>query len=687
MRRRQRKHLPIFAHRREILYAVERFPVVILVGDTGSGKSTQIPQYLHEAGWSAGGRVVGCTQPTRIAASTVALRVANERGTRFGEEVGFAARFGKKCNVRLTRIMYMTDGHLLREMMLDPLLKKYSVIVIDEAHERSVHTDAVLGLLRKIRLKRPELRLVIASATLSVDLMRSFFERGKRNKGCTTVLSIGGRMHTVDVLYLDQPTPNYMEKAVETIVSIHCRERAGAILVFMASVEEVNFVARGLRDRQPSDGQSQWSVIRLHDSMSFRQQMNVFEPTRDQNIRKIIVATNIAEASITIPNVRYVVDSLFAKLPVYDPVSARESLITQPISKASAIQRAGRAGRMQYGKAYRLCTESAFESLQRSSVPEMQRANLAWIVLEIKALGIEDVLHFDFPSPPPAVALADGLEMLFALGAIDEYGKLTNPLGLHMAEFPVEPRLSKMLLSSFRHGCSEEAMVVVAMTTTRDIFQRPGRLAKRRADHDYDTCMRNFSDPTGDHMTLLRVFNGFIDSRCDRKWCEDNFLNFRALTYALEVRDQLRRFLKRFKPNENEAFASCGEDDKDAVLKCLSEGFFCNAASLMPSGNYLTVRGQREVVVDPTSALHMHSKVPHWIIFQDIVYTTREYVRDVSVLNPLWLCEIAPHFYEMKDQSRVGADSGTKRKAPASAAAAGGAPPSAMGKDPLMSLF
>ena len=659
---RQRERLPIYKHRASILYAIETFDAVIVVGDTGTGKSTQIPQYLHEAGWTTRGHVIACTQPSRVAVVSVASRVAEERGSVLGGEIGFAGRFGEKFHRRDTRIKYMTDGHLIREMMLDPLLRKYSVIMIDEAHERGVFTDATLGLLKKIRRKRKDLRIVVTSATLAAEAFRGYLEdEGYRS----TILSISGRLYPVDVLYLERPTSNYLEKAVDTVTTIDRQERSGAILVFMPGAEEVESVTRALRERRPPPSAKRtWIVCPLHASMTFRQQMAVFQSC-PRNVRKIVVATNIAETSLTIPGVRYVVDSLFARIPAYDPVTNRQSLIVQPVSKASAMQRSGRAGRVQYGKTFRLCTEGDFESLLVHSVPEMQRARLAWVVLQLKALGIEDVLHFDYISPPPVAALADGLELLFALGAIDEFGNLAEPLGLHMAEFPVEPRLSRMLLASFDLGCSEEALTVAAMLTTRDVFARPGRSNERRKERE--ERMRDFASSSGDHMSLIRIYRSFVEANKDRTWCEENFIHHRSLQYAFEVRRRLRRYLVRFLP-EGVEIASCGEDD-EALLRCVLSGFFCNAASLMSNGNYRTVQGNREVILHPTSMLSRSSNVPHWIVFNDVVRTTEEYIREASAINPLWLRDVAPHVYRVHDSNSDDADrfaSGKKRKGPSS---------------------
>jgi len=430
--------------------------------------------------------------------------------------------------------------------------------------------------------------------------------------------------------------------------------------VFMPGIEEVESVARALRDRNTTRrGEMQFSVQRLYSDLSTRQQLRALEPTR-RGVRKIVIATSIAETSVTISDVRYVVDSLFTKIQAYNPLTSSESFALQPVSKASAIQRAGRAGRQQSGKVYRLCTEADFEStLREHTIPAMQRSALAWIVLQLKALGVDDVLHFDFVSPPSAAALCDGLELLFALGAIDERGDLTDPLGLYMAEFPVEPRVSKMLLSSFEFGCSEEALIVAAMTSARDIFMRPPNGRDREKIEEREKCLRSFGDSSGDHASLLCVYREYIKNQRDRNWCNENFLNARVLDHVFEIHRQLTRYLRRFAPSDQQdSFVSCG-DDSEALLKCVSSGFFCNCARLVSSGNYRTIRGNREVMLHPSSMLVRLSKLPNWIIFHDVVFTTREYVRDVSGINPHWIETIASHFYEVQESSNYLGDVAT----------------------------
>ncbi|RHY95151.1 hypothetical protein DYB35_004623 [Aphanomyces astaci] len=370
--------LPIEVREKEILYAVETSSVVILAGETGSGKTTQTPQYLYRAKFGK----IAVTQPRRIAAITVAERVASEMGVRLGSEVrnqirpvGYAVRFEEKWDPERTGIKFLTDGMLVRETMLDPLLSHYNVIMLDEAHERNLETDILLGLIKKILKKRPDLRV--------------------------------GRQFPVDVLYLQEPAANFEQKAIDTVLAIHEREAPGDILVFLPGQDEIDHVVQRLSQMASRT----LLPLAFYGSLPVHVQQAVFE-LPPPHIRKVIVATTIAETSVTIPGVVYVVDSCFVKLPFYNPLTGIEALVTTVESKAAAKQRAGRAGRMR--KCFRLVTEATYrKSFQKHTIPQIQRTNLAPIVLHLLSMGIQDIVHFDFLSPPTPEALIRALEVLY----------------------------------------------------------------------------------------------------------------------------------------------------------------------------------------------------------------------------------------------------------------------------------
>ncbi|XP_038077283.1 probable ATP-dependent RNA helicase DHX35 [Patiria miniata] len=635
----QRQRLPVFKHRNHILYLLEKYKAVVIVGETGCGKSTQIPQYLVEAGWAAEGYVVGVTQPRRVAAVTVAQRVAEERGAIIGHEVGYSIRFEDCTDPNATKIKFMTDGYLVREMMNDPLLTKYSIIVLDEAHERTLHTDIAVGLLKKIQRKRPEMRIVIASATLDAEAFRDFFNQNESDNASldtAAILTVEGRTFPVDIFYSISPVPDYLKATVETIMKLHQSEPAGDILAFVTGQEEVEGVMEMLIKQIKSlpPDHMKMSAMPMYANLPGREQMRVFERI-GRNTRKVVIATNIAETSITINGIGYVIDSGFVKLRAYNSKTGLSGLVVVPVSQASAQQRAGRAGRIRSGKAYRLYTEEDYQNLKTTTVPEMQRTDLSTVILQLKCLGVDNVLRFNFLSPPSSRAMRRGLELLYALGGIDDHAKLAQPLGVRMAEFPLEPMFAKMLLVSGEFGCSEEILSIAALLQLQNIFQTPSN-QKGKAEQ----AKRRFSVAEGDPITLLNVYEAFIKFGKNSKWCHENYLNYKGLCRALTIRGQLRKLLKKFKVK-----MVSSEGDVDIICRCITAGFFANAARLHSTGEYLTIHDDHPIHIHPTSVLYTE-KPPQWVVFREVLQTNKDYMRDVTVVDPTWLYELAPHYYQ-----------------------------------------
>ncbi|OQR94125.1 pre-mRNA-splicing factor ATP-dependent RNA helicase, partial [Thraustotheca clavata] len=637
--------LPIAAREREILYAVETSSVVILAGETGSGKTTQTPQFLYKANF---GRIV-VTQPRRIAAITVAERVAQEMGVRLGHEVGYAVRFEEKWDEERTMIKFCTDGMLVRETMSDPLLSRYDVIMLDEAHERNLETDILFGLIKKILRKRPELRVIVASATLDIDSFIRYFTC-KRHEEETKLqsalaISVQGRQYPVDVLYLESPCGNYLQSAIDTIMAIHSSEPSGDILVFLPGQEEIEYVIERLNQSTPPT----LLPMAFYGSLPVHVQQAVFEPS-PSHVRKAIIATTIAETSVTIPGVAYVIDSCFVKLPFFNPLTGVEALVTTVESKAAAKQRTGRAGRVRPGKCFRLVTEETYKTkFPKHTIPQIQRVNLAPIVLHLLSMGIHDIVHFDFISPPSAEALFRALEVLYSLGAIDKNCLLIEPIGTYMAEFPVDPFLSRMLLASFDFGCTEEALTVACMLSVEDVFINPRGSKERKAK--VAECIADFAHPQGDHWTYFKIYTEFIENDANRQWCDEHCLSYRILVRAMEIRKQLLRYVKRF-GSQDKRIQSCGENP-ESLLRCIVAGYFANAAKLHGSATYRTIKDGRIVHVHPTSVLNSFLKSPEWIIFHQSVLTTEEYIREISSIDPRWLIAAAPDFYQCKDVSAV----------------------------------
>ncbi|KAK4440015.1 putative pre-splicing factor ATP-dependent RNA helicase DEAH9 [Sesamum alatum] len=645
---RQRQRLPVFKYRTAILYLVETHATTIIVGETGSGKTTQIPQYLKEAGWTEGGRMIACTQPRRLAVQSVASRVAEEMGVKLGEEVGYTIRFEDITNSELTRIKFLTDGVLLREMMDDPLLSKYSVIMVDEAHERSLSTDILLGLLKKIQRRRPDLRLIISSATIEAKSMASFFDTSRRRLGRDieengprknpAILSVEGRGFNVQIFYVEEPVSDYIRAVVSTVNAIHDEEPMGDILVFLTGQDDIDAAIQLLTEDSHNRKQG-LIVLPLYSGLPRADQDLVFSPT-PRGKRKVVISTNIAETSLTLEGVVYVVDSGFSKQRFYNPITDIENLVVAPISKASARQRAGRAGRVRPGKCYRLYTEEYFiNEMSTDGIPEMQRSNLVPCVIQLKALGIDNILGFDWPASPSPEALIRALEVLYSLGILDDDAKLTSPAGFQVAEIPLDPMVSKMILASNDYGCSEEAITIAAVLSIQSIW-----FSGRGVQKELDEAKLRFAAAEGDHVTFLNVYKGFIGSGKSSNWCHKNHINYHGMRKVDEIRQQLRRIAQRI----GIALKSC-EGDMQAVRKAVTAGFFANACRLEAfshNGLYKTIRGSQEVYIHPSSVLFRVN--PKWVIFHSIVSTDRQYMRNVIAIDPSWLTEAAPQFYQQQ---------------------------------------
>ena len=626
----QRESLPIFQFREEIIEAVRSNQVLVVIGETGSGKTTQMTQYLAEAGFATRGKI-GCTQPRRVAATSVAKRVSEEVGCKVGEEVGYTIRF-EDCTSPATRIKYMTDGMLLRECLLDASLSSYSVLMLDEAHERTIHTDVLFGLLKKAIKSRPDLKLIVTSATLEAEKFSTYFN------DCP-IFTIPGRTFPVEILYTKEPEPDYLDAALLTCMQIHLTEPAGDILLFLTGQEEIDTAAEILFERMKAlgDGVPELLILPVYSALPSEMQSRIFDPAPPGS-RKLVLATNIAETSITIDGIFYVVDPGFAKQKAYNPKLGMDSLVVTPISQAAARQRAGRAGRTGPGKCFRLYTEQAYnQEMLPSSIPEIQRTNLANTVLTLKALGINDLLHFDFMDPPPVQTMLAAMEALYNLGALDDDGFLTR-LGRQMAEFPLEPPLAKMLIYSSELGCSEEAVTIVAMLTAQNIFYRP---KDRQAQADARKA--RFFHADGDHLTLLTVWQSWAQHKFATQWCYENFIQSRSMKRAQDVRRQLIGIMDRYR----QKLRSCGKD-WDKVRLALCAGFFTHVARKDPHDNgYRTLVDNQQVFMHPSSSLF--PRPPEWVLYHELVLTTREYMREVTAIDPKWLVKVAPTFFKAVD--------------------------------------
>lgn len=641
-----RKDLPVHAQRDEFLQIFHLTQIMVFVGETGSGKTTQIPQFVAYDDLShLNGTQIACTQPRRVAAMSVAKRVADEMDVELGEEVGYLIRFENKTSDK-TFLKYMTDGMLLREAMDDHEMKNYSCIILDEAHERTLATDILMGLLKQISLNRPDLKIIIMSATLDAEKFQSYFNNAP-------LLAVPGRTHPVEIYYTPEFQRDYLDATIRTVLQIHATEDDGDILVFLTGEEEIEDACRKISleadelIREQNCGPLK--VYPLYGSLPPHQQTKIFDPAPQplkiggRPGRKVIVSTNIAETSLTIDGIVYVVDPGFSKQKVYNPRIRVESLLVSPISKASAQQRAGRAGRTRPGKCFRLYTEEAFQKeLIEQSYPEILRSNLASTVLELKKLGIDDLVHFDFMDPPAPETMMRALEELNYLQCLSDEGDLTT-LGRTASQFPLDPMLAILLINSFKYNCSEEILTIVSLLSVPNVFVRPAS-ARKRADE----AKMIFAHPDGDHLTLLNVYEAFQSDEAFNlglhQWCRDHFLSYRSLTSAKSVRSQLRRIMERHDIELN----SIDFNDPSYwtnIRKALAAGFFMQVAK-KKSGNkgYLTIKDNQEVLIHPSTVLASENE---WVIYNEFVLTSKNYIRTVTNIKPDWLVEIAPKYYNL----------------------------------------
>ncbi|KAL0364729.1 UNVERIFIED_CONTAM: Pre-splicing factor ATP-dependent RNA helicase DEAH1 [Sesamum angustifolium] len=628
-----RKTLPVYPYRDELLQAVNDHQVLVIVGETGSGKTTQIPQYLHEAGYTARGKI-GCTQPRRVAAMSVAARVSQEMGVKLGHEVGYSIRF-EDCTSEKTVLKYMTDGMLLREFLGEPDLASYSVVMVDEAHERTLSTDILFGLVKDIARFRPDLKLLISSATLDAEKFSDYFDSAP-------IFKIPGRRFPVEIHYTKAPEADYLDAAIVTALQIHVTQPPGDgdILIFLTGQEEIETAEEILKHRTRGLGTkiAELIICPIYANLPTELQAKIFEPT-PEGARKVVLATNIAETSLTIDGIKYVIDPGFVKMKSYNPRTGMESLLVTPISKASANQRAGRSGRTGPGKCFRLYTAyNYYNDLDDNTIPEIQRTNLANVVLSLKSLGINDLLNFDFMDPPPSEALLKALELLYALSALNKHGELTK-VGRRMAEFPLDPMLSKMIVASDKYKCSDEIISIAAMLSIgNSIFYRP----KDKQVHADNARLNFHMGNVGDHIALLKVYSSWKETNFSTQWCYENYIQVRSMKRARDIRDQLEGLLERV-----EIELTSNQNDLDAIKKAITSGFFPNSARLQKNGSYRTVKHPQTVHIHPSSGLAQ--VLPRWVVYHELVLTTKEYMRQVTELKPEWLVEIAPHYYQLKD--------------------------------------
>lgn len=566
---------------------------------------------------------------------SVAERVAEEVGCEIGDTVGYAIRFEDRTS-KSTKIKYMTDGVLLRESLRDPLLEDYSVIIMDEAHERSLNTDVLFGILRGVIQKRRDLKLIVTSATMDSDKFSNFF-------GGVPVYHIPGRTFPVEVYHTKSPCEDYVDAAVKQVMTIHCSHPEGDILVFMTGQADIECTCELLAERiSKLENSNPLLILPMYSQLPADLQARIFQQA-PKGTRKCIVSTNVAETSLTVDGIKYVVDSGYCKVKVYNPSIGMDALQITPVSQASANQRKGRAGRTGVGYCYRLYTELMFANeMLANQIPEIQRTNLGNVVLLLKSLGVVDLLKFPFMDPPPQDNILQSMYQLWVLGALDNTGELTD-LGKKMVEFPLDPPLSKMVVNSVNYKCSSEIITIVSMLSVPPVFYRP-----KEHEEEADAVREKFFVPESDHLTLLNSYLQWSRNGYSTQWCEDHYINPKSMKKAAEIREQLVDIMRQLRlPVE-----TCGTE-WDVVRETICGSYFHNAAKLKGIGEYVNLLNGMPCNLHPGSALYGLGYTPDYVVYHELVMTSKEYMHCVTAVNAEWLSTQGDKFFSIKDSFKT----------------------------------
>jgi ATP-dependent helicase HrpA len=645
--------LPIAARRKAIVDAIRRHPVVIVSGDTGCGKSTQIPKMCLEAGRGVTGKI-GCTQPRRIAAITIAGRIAEELAEDVGASVGYKIRFTDRSSPE-AYIKVMTDGMLLAESQKDRFFNEYDTLIIDEAHERSLNIDLILGILKTLLRRRNDLKVVITSATIDTEKFSAAFDNAP-------VVRVEGRMYPVETLYwppdAESAEMGYVESAVAAVEKIRMREPSGDLLVFMPTEQDI----REACDLLAARNWSRTFILPLFARLPKGQQKRVFARSRG---RKIVVATNVAETSLTIPGIKVVIDTGLARIPRYVPRTRTTSMPISPISKSSADQRKGRAGRMENGVCVRLYEEADYAARPAFTIPEILRSNLAEVILRMLSVNLGDIRAFPFVDPPREKSIQDGFDTLVELGAIKGKGKRPHltPEGKVMARIPIDPRIARMMLEADREGCTQEVAVIASALSIQDPRERP--LEKAEAA---DRAHRVFYDIDSDFLTYHRIWDHYHrhleqagTQNQMRKYCKAHFLSYIRMREWRDIHDQMLSILKDQGITCKKSRPPRAEDEGYArIHRCILSGYLSNIAMRKEGPFYTAARG-KEVMLFPGSALF--KKPPAWVVAAEMVKTSRLFARTAARMDPGWveplagsLCKrsyIDPHWEKRRGEVRA----------------------------------
>lgn len=617
------EQLPIAAHTDAIISALNQHQVLVIAGETGSGKTTQLPKICLKAGRGQHG-LIGHTQPRRLAASSVAKRIAQEINAPLGECVGYQVRFHEQCSSS-TSIKLMTDGILLHEIQHDRKLLHYDTIIIDEAHERSLNIDFILGYLKQLLPKRPDLKVIITSATLDVARFSTHFNDAP-------IIQVSGRTYPVDVRYRPLEGEEPWDKLVSAIKEV-CQEGLGDILIFQTGEREIRDTADGLEKLKLPHVE----ILPLYARLAHSQQQRIFATARG---RRIVIATNIAETSLTVPGIRYVIDPGLARISRYSHQNSVQQLPIEVISQASANQRAGRCGRVEAGICIRLYSEDDFLNRPEFTDPEIQRTHLASVILRLFALNLGDINQFPFIHPPQPRHIQSGLKTLENIQALErQQGRLTlTPIGRQMAQFPIDPKLARVILASHRASCLREVLIIIAGLSIQDPRERP-----LDAQQAADECHKQYQSRDSDFMSFLLLWKHLADQAFSasalRKYCKRNFLSYLRIREWQDLQAQLQNICQNLKLNINEQDA-----EDDSIHQALLHGFITHIGFRHDEKATFTGTHQRHFQIFPGSALM--KKPPKWVMSAQLTQTSKLFARINAKIQPQWVEVVAAHLVQ-----------------------------------------
>ena len=682
-------NLPIYKNKEELINLLKspELNVIIIMGETGSGKTTQVPKIIYENFPLNNNRMICITQPRRIAAISISERVAEELDSKIGDIVGYSVRFKEKMSKK-TKIKFVTDGMLVRECILDKNLEKYNYIILDEIHERSIHTDILMMICKDLLMnkRKHDLKLIIMSATLDPKKYMEYFYT-------KALIKVQGRKFPIKVYNISEEKEEnnnlsknnlikdkesdyydliskYIDRCLNCILQIVLSEKeedkTGDILVFLPGQEDIEDLQELLKSKKEEinnelpNNNIEFKVLPLYGSLPSNQQLKIFRPLKNKKgktIRKIILATNIAETSLTIKNIKYIIDSGFFKMRKFYPKLNIDTLKVTQISKNSALQRTGRAGRESAGICYRLYTQEEYKNFNEQTEPEILRINLRNISLQLFSIGYSNFNEINFIDKPPMDNFSNAFEDLISYGALDKENKIITSLGKKMAILPMDPIYSLILINSLDnkyHDVFDDIVSIISVLQSDNIYYNPNNLREK-----IEKIREKYLDPISDHLSLKNIFNEYKKSNNKEKFCKENFLNDKALGKSMEIYKQIKSYLEKIFMDEfnkkeinNQIQEKIEEIDKyldkiknkennedknELIIDCLLRGYFNNIAKYSNDNFFETLKGNQLCKIHPTSVLIRKPKLGKqygYLIFNEMIITSKKYIKCCTLITP-----------------------------------------------------